>query len=236
MLLAFAEKTLSGLVFSALVVGIASYFGQPFIFDPIVLIAIIAIAFFFRRNTDLLTICGAIIIERGIEELMWRFLENSIWFKIPMYLILVITCWFFSKGLSKVLLMLFFAFTIASELWWQIIDYKAPYILWQSYTLTAAVVLARYLKMRAFWLIEINHKWDVKPIYLDTQLIWVANAYILLYGFVVLEYFVRHIGGYKDVVVIYTLYPYIGSSLAIYALYMIIVQSVYHLKGLELDA
>lgn len=234
--LAFAEKTLSGLVFSALVVGIATYFGQPFIFDPIVLMAIIAIAFFFRRNSDLLTICAAIIAERGLEELMWRFLENSVWLKIPTYLILIIICWFFSRGLTRGLLLFFFLVVVSSEVWWHLTGYEAPYILWHCYTLGAAVIVARYLKMRPFWLIEINHKWDLKPIYLDTQLIAVAYGYAVLYGLVTLEYLVRHILGFREVVLIHTMYPYIGSSLAIFTLYMIIVQSVYHLRGLELNA
>jgi len=234
--LAFAEKTLSGLVFSALVVGIATYFGQAFIFDPIVLLAIIAIAFFFRRNIDILSICGVLIFIKGLEELMWRFLENTIAFKIPSYLILFICCLFLGRGLLRVYALSFLSLAVFSELWWYFTEYKAPYILWHCYMATVCVFVLRFMKMRTFWLIEINPKWETRPIFLDNQIMLVQKLFLILYSLVTFEYYLRHLLGFKDILIIYKLFPYIGSSLAIYTLYMIILQSVMHLKNIELNA
>lgn len=234
--LAFAEKTLSGLVFSALVIGIATYFGQPFIFDPIVLIAILAIAIFFRRNLDLLTICSVIVAERTFEELMWRFLENELWFKIPCYFALVILGYTLSRGKLRVYLMVFYLMAIASELYWYYTDYSAPYILWPCFTLLEAVLLARFFKMRVFWIIEFNPKLEVKPIALDSQLIMIFYAFICLYSLYTLEYYVRHLLGFTEITYIYYAYPYIASCLSLYTLWQIIVQSVEHLRTVELDA
>lgn len=234
--LAFAEKTLSGLVFSALVVGIATYFGQPFIFDPIVLIAIIAIAIFFRRDTDLLTICSVIIAERVLEELMWRFLENEIWFKIPGYLILLILALTLFRGWLRFYLIAFYVCAVAAEVNWFLSEYKAPYILWPSFTLMEAALLARFFKMRAFWMIEFNSKLNVRPLVLDVQLIYTFYVFVLLYSLYTFEYYIRHILGYTEVTYIYYSYPYIGAALALFKLWLVLVQSIEHLRSVELDA
>ena len=233
---AFAERTLTGLVFSALVIGIATYFGEPFIFDPIVLIAIGAIAIFFRRNLDLFTICSAIVAERAFEELMWRFLENTIWFKIPTYFILVILAYMLSRGIFRMYLMSFFAIAISAEIYWFFINYKSPYILWPCFTIIEAVALARYFKMRAFWLIEMNPKLEVKPILLDTQLILTFYAFVIIYSLYTFEYYLRHLFGYSDLTSVYYAYPYLASGIAIYKLYLIVLNSVDHLRAIELDA
>ena len=233
---AFTEKTIAGMVFSILVAAVATYFAQPTVFDPIVLICIAAIGIFFRRNIDLLTICAAIVAERAFEELMWRVLENTLMYKVPAYIVFLIAAYWLSKGLLRYGLMAFVAIGIAAEAYWYLTDYKAPYVVWMYLTLIEAIALARFFKMRAFWLLEINHKMRVKPIVLDTQLIIAFYGFAILYGLVIIEYYIRHILGFKEVTAVFEATRFIASSLAIYKLYLIILHSIEHLKSIELDA
>lgn len=235
MLAAFAEKAIAGLVFSALIVGSATYFGQAFIFDPLILIFFIAIAITFRRNIDLLTICSLFIADRAVEELMWRFLENTIWFKIPSYLIFGLICFFMSKGLLRIYITSFFLVAVAAELYWFLTDYKAPFILWYCFGLTTSVVLRRCLRMRTFWLIEINPRFSPQPLALDTHLLFANAAFIVSSSLSVFEFYIRHFTGQK-VMVVYTLFPYFNHTISVFMLYMIVVQSISHLKTQELSA
>ena len=236
MLLAFAEKTLSGLVFAALVVGIATYFGQPFIFDPIVLICFIAIAIAFRRNIDLLSICSVFIAERALEELMWRFLENSIWFKVPSYLILVVVCIYLSNGFIRAYSITFLTVAASVETYWYITGYDAPFILWYCYLITILVVVRRFLRMRVFWLIEVNPKWSPSPLALDSQLLLANAAFIISSSLAVFEFYVRHLTEFNNVLYVYNFFPYFNGFLSVFMLYVIIVQSISHLKSIELEA
>ncbi|BDX07346.1 hypothetical protein [Planctobacterium marinum] len=236
MLLAFAEKTLSGLVFSALVVGIASYFGQASIFDPIILICFIAIAIAFRRNIDLVSICSVFIAERALEELMWRFLENTIWFKIPSYFILIIICLFLSNGLIRLYSISFLTLAASIEAYWYFTDYNAPFVIWYCYLLTILIVIRRFLRMRVFWLIEVNPKWSPTPLALDSQLLLANIGFIVSASLMAFEYYVRHLTGFSDLVVVYNIFPYFNHTLSMFMIYMIIVQSIQHLKAIELEA
>lgn len=234
--LAFAEKTVSGLVFSALIVGIASYFGQSSIFDPIILLSFIAIAASFRRNIDLVSICSIFIAERALEELMWRFLENTIWFKIPSYLILFIICVYFSSGLIRHYSIFFLSIAMSMETYWFFIDYNAPFIMWYCYMFTLLVVIRRFLRMRVFWLIELNPKLSPSPLALDSQLLLANAAFIFSSSFAVFEFYIRHLTPFSSVKVVYNLFPYFNGTLSVFILYVIVIQSIAHLRSLELNA
>lgn len=236
MLLAFAEKTLSGLVFSALVVGIASYFGQAEIFDPIILLSFIAIGLAFRRNVDLLSICAIFVAERGLEELMWRFLDFSIWFKIPSYLIFFALAVWHSKGNLRYFAVAFYSLGIGIETYWYLADYNAPNVMWLFYFLTVNIIIRKLLRMRTFLLIEINPKLDPRPLSLDSQLLLANIGFIIFNSANIVEYWIRHLTPFKDVLFFYSNFSYVSHLLSLFMLYMIVIQSIHHLKRIELDA
>lgn len=234
--LAFAEKTISGLIFSALIVGVMSFFGQASIFDPIILIAFIAIALAFRRNIDLLSICAIFIAERGLEELMWRFLDYTIWFKIPCYLIFFILAYWHSKGTLRQFVVTFYSIAIAIETYWYLTSYTAPAVMWLFYFLTVNIIIRRLLRDRTFILIEINPKFDPRPLSLDSQLLLANIGFIVINASNIIEYWIRHLTNYSDIVILYNIFPYVSHLLSLFMLYMIVIQSIYHLKELELNA
>ena len=236
MLLAFAEKTISGLVFSALMVGIATYIGQPLIFDPLVLLAYIAIAVVFRRNIDLLSICSIFIAVRGLEELMFRFLGNTIWFKVPCYLIFLIIPFFWASGMLKHFMVAFVTVGIGIEIYWYITDYNAPWVYWYFYLLTIAIIVRKFLRMRVFWLLEINTDLEPKPLPLDSQLLIANGVFIALNILMIGEYWLRHLTDMSDLLLIYNINAYVAHIMSIFIIYMLVVQSVHHLKALELNA
>lgn len=236
MLLAFAEKTLSGLVFSALIVGTASYFGQAEIFDPIILLSFIAIALAFRRNVDLVSICSIFIAERGMEELMWRFLGDTIWFKIPCYLIFLLIPIFLASGPLRSALTFFVLTGIGVEIYWWATEYPAPDLVWGFYLLSIGVITRKVLRMRVFWLIELRPTLEPKVLPLDSQLL-IANAISIgLVCLMISEYWLRHIFDIPDLLYVHSAFPYIAHIVSIFIVYMLVVQSIQHLQSLELNA
>ena len=236
MLTAFAEKPLTGLIFSALAVGITSYFGQAAIFDPLILIAFICIALVFRRNIDLLSICCILIAERALEELMWRLLDYTIWFKIPGYILCIALTLLVTNGFLRYYCLAFFSLAAASEMYWYATAYPAPKIIWFCYTLLILIVIRKCLRMRVFWLIELNPKLTPTPLYLDSKLLLANAAFMVTTSLLVFEYYLRHLVQLQDILYVYHAYPFANHIISIFILYMLIVESISHLKNIELQA
>ncbi len=129
MLFEFAEKTIAGVIFAIICLALAYFFGQENLFDPIIIITFIAVSLFFRRNKDLVLVCLIFIVERGMEELVWRTLQNEIWFKLPAYLLFIYCSYSFARGALKWIGVLFFVFSFAVEIYWYFSTDRIPFTL-----------------------------------------------------------------------------------------------------------
>lgn len=237
MLLQFAEKTVVGIVFSILVIALAFFFGNPFFFDPVLLVAFVAIALFFRRNKDLVVICAIFVTERGLEEMAYRTLQNEFWFKLPTYLIFCLVVWLFSRSGDwlRWFAIGFLSFALVTELFWYATNYNAPMIVWTCTLFTLTVAVRWSLRRRTFWMIHLFKK-SGQSLLLDRQLIIATMSYLTLHIVMVLEFYVRHLLGFSNVTTIYYSYQYIASVINVFILYNIVIESIRHLNSLEMPA
>ncbi len=90
--------------------------------------------------------------------------------------------------------------------------------------------------MRVFWLIELNPKWEPAPLALDSQLLLANAGFIISSSLAVFEFYIRHLTSYKEVLYVYNFFPYFNGILSVFILYVIIIQSILHLKAIELEA
>jgi len=238
MLLQFAEKFIIALAFSMLVVAIVNFFGVPQYFDPVILIAFFAIAFLFRRNKDLVSICAIFLVERLLEELGYQTvinIDNNIWIKVPIYLGLALSLWFCTTSKLRIFALSFLSIAIIVEVYWVLTDYAPRLILWTCFLFTLSLWVRWSLRRRAFWLIYLTKK-SGEPIDLDLKLINATMLFVALHVSMVLEFYVRHVFGLKDITYVYYSYPYISQVINCFILYNILIESVKHLKAIELQA
>lgn len=235
MLLAFAERAITGVVFSALLVGGAAYLGNSTFFDLLALIGFVSIALVFRRNRDLLTLSGIFILERAAEELAWRTMDNSVLFKIPLYLLFLGLAGSLADGKLRAFLIVVLSSSIVAEIYWHMTSYNAPYILWMNYMIAATLLVRHAIVRRSFWLIDLTGK-SGSSLDLEVKLLGANSAFFFLYSLAIVEYFLRHLFGLKEILIIHYSFPYLSQSITLFILYMLVVESVRYLKTQELKA
>jgi len=233
--LALTEKTLYAMIFAITVVSIATFFDGLVVVDGINIACFVAIAVFFRRNVDLLSICCIYIAERGLEEVMWRITEYTLWFKVPFYLTLFLLVMWQSKGVFRLIFGAFFLAGMSIEAYWYISEYQAPMVMWHYYMLTINLLVRRLLMNRTFLLIELNPNLQPKPLVLDSQLILAQVLFISLNMASITEYWLRHLTEYNPLFV-HSMTSSVVMALNLFILYNLVAQSIQHLRDLELRA
>ena len=235
MLLQFAEKTISGILVAVLCVALITAFGQEFIFDPLILSAFLGIAFLFRRNKDLVFICAIFIIERGVEEIVWRLLQNTLWFKVPGYLLFIAISYWCAKGALRLYAMSFFTLSFAIEGYWYLTDYhRIPFTLLACYMVCASLVVRYALRRRVFWHIAMFGKMGT-PVNFDFQLLRANAGFILLHSAATIEFYIREFFAI-NLAYVYNANVYVCQTLSLFIIYMLIIESISHLKNRELHA
>lgn len=234
MLFEFAERTIAGIIFAVICVALFNFFGQSELFDLIILVSFISIALFFRRNRDLLFICLILIAERGMEELMWRTLENDLWVKIPSYLIFMIIGYQFARGGLRWFSILFFGVSLAVEAYLHQTIEDVPFTLFSAYVVAAAILVRHALRRRVFWQINLWGKRGT-PMILDNKLLDANASFIALYVAFIAEIYISFLSKvYMDY--IYQAFPYISQCISLFIVYNILLESLRHLRSVELHA
>lgn len=234
MLLEFAEKTIAGIMFAAICVSLASYFGHAELFDPIIVVTFLAIALLFRRNRDLVFVCMIFVIERGLEELVWRTLQNDIRFELPAYLFFVYVSYVCAQGALRWFALVFFVASMAIDVYWHFTAEWAPFTLLTCYMMAASIVVRYALMRRVFWQIDIFDK-SGTPMPLDIMLLRANACFIALHALVTVEYYARWFIDW-DIDYLYYANSYIAHGLSVFILYMVVVESLRHLGTVELNA
>lgn len=231
-----AERTLTGVIFAVSCTMAVMHFGQSQIFDPLVMLVAISIAIIFRHDRNLLSLLLIIVAEKAIEEITWQLFDNILLIKIPLYIFLLTIVPRFSSGWLRVYLLLFVGSAITAEIYWYITGYSAPWIFWQVWMCVLAVIARRAIGVRVFWMIELfkSDKYDFMR--LDDHMYNVFSVLIAFYSLVTIEYYLRHFLDLEHITYAYYSLSYFTSFTSSFVIYMLVVESFKHLKGLELDA
>lgn len=234
MLFEFAEKTIAGIIFAVICVALFHFFGQSESFDLIILVSFISIGLFFRRNRDLAFICLIFVVERGMEELMWRALENNLWVKFPAYTVFMLVSYQFARGGLRWFAIVFFAASLAMEVYWHNLLDDVPFTLFTSYTIAGAILVRHALRRRVFWQINLWQKRGT-PMILDNKMLGANACFIALNVAMVLEIYFSFLSRIY-INWIYEAFPYISQCISLFIVYNIILESLRHLKNVELHA
>jgi hypothetical protein len=234
MLFQFAERTIAGIVFAAICVSLITYFGQAELFDPIILVTFIAIGLAFRRNRDLVFVCMIFVVERGMEEMMWRTLQNELWFKLPAYLLFIYISYAFCRGSLRWIALLFFSASLAIEVYWYYTADWIPFTLLTCYMVAAALLVRYALRRRVFWQINMFSKRG-SPMPLDRMLLNANAGFIALYLLMAIEIYLSELTNIP-IFYVYDAFTPVAQGLSLFIIYMVIIESVRHLKAVELHA
>lgn len=227
MLLAhYLPKVLTAL-FGGLFIFAGVYtFGNALLFDRIFIAILIFTAIICRKNVNVLGVVVILVLQRLLEEGAWFVSETEfqIFTKIGFYCIAAFAYYRMKYDpISKVLLVSF-AVSVLSEFYWLSYGKNAPEIDWYIMALTVNLFTRHLIFMRVSYTedyfpnraLSINLDWHIY------KLNAVAACIQLI---MILEYIVRSVLEYVQVVVFYTLYPYLMHAVATYAIWIIFHES-----------
>ncbi len=216
---------LTGLI--ACCIGVFS-FGKPFVFDRIYLILLIgAAAYSFHIDKNIFGIFVILSLERIFEETMFMLNSNDLSFKLLVISLCAFACyklrydrmiWVAVGALVSLLL---------AEIYWLYIGYKTPAIYWSFVILFQSLLVRHFIFFRPAIMEQRFPEWkEVRWINTDWQVYQLMFVFVVIESARLLEYYVRHILGFKDIVIVYNLYPYLAQVIACAIIWIILNETV----------
>lgn len=227
MLLAHYLPKLITALFGGLFISLGFYtFGNALLFDRIFIGVLIFTGIVCRKNIDVLGVVAILIGLRILDESGWYIFEHAdpTVAKVGFYL-LAIASFFKLKfdPLSKLMLLCLVA-ALSAEIYWFATDATNKSIHWYMYALFLALVKRYFIFVR----VSYTEDWfdgRGESINLDWHIYKLAGASAFIQAASVIEYFIRNVAGFKNVLVVYNLYPYAMQAIATYTVWIIFHES-----------
>lgn len=183
------------------------------------MLLLLSAAYSYHIDKNIFGIFVILFLERVFEESMFLLKEvseqNDIGFNILVILLCTFACyklrydrmiWVAIGALASLLL---------AEVYWFYIDYDKPHIFWGILMLFQSLIVRHFIFFRPAIMEQRFPEWkDIRWINTDWQIYQLRFVFVVLELLRLGEYYVRHILGFTDIVVIYNLYPYAAHAVA----------------------
>lgn len=199
-------------------------FGKPVVFDTVSIGAFIIIAYKFRDNIDVKTVCVLLILEYIIVNLAFKILSSNLIYTACMFAITIATLWYCrSDKLSKPIGILLVVALIA-EWHWHKVDHPAPQIHFIFFKVSLSLIVRQLLMYRPHGL---NYYLNISTSYLRLdwfiyKTLWVA---CVVECAMISEYIIRHTTDIKALY-LYNSYEYIMHALAVWVLWLVLREAL----------
>ena len=182
------------------------YGSDPAHFDRIYIGALVMSAYFCRKDIDTLgTICILLAYRLGSEAL-FIIPDGLVYSSLTYVLCLGVSIYFFKHFVAKITLIITI-YGIASEYIWWVSDYaSSPRVFYYIGLMALTVSMQRLLYNRALLMHDFFDHMAGK-LALDGHVRRILFMHFTLFTAMACEYFARHIGGMKDALLIYNIYP-----------------------------
>ena len=216
---------LTGLTLAVVALGIMT-FGQPLLFDRIILATLIGTALIsYRFNPNLLGLIAILLAGRLIEEAVWLIRSEHWFFRIGVYTAGLWLCYQFRYTRLAKLTAVVIVLVCFTNLYWQYTDYNAPRLTWSIIILLIDQLVRHIVFLRPHFTARLIKRTDnITWLRADRQLYDLLTLQIILKTLSVAEYLIRHLTGY-NLLVIYNAYSYASQILAWAALWAILNQA-----------
>lgn len=197
-------------------------------FDRIYLVLlIIASAYSYHIDKNIFGIFVILSLERVFEESMFLLTQDTWTFKLLVIALCSSACyklrydrmvWVAVGALSSV---------VGADLYWYFVDYPAPKIYWSLVILFQSLMVRHFIFFRPAIMERRFPEWkEIRWINTDWQIYQLMLVFAVMELLKLGEYYVRHLLGYTEVVVVYTLYAYAAQTLACVIIWIILSETI----------
>lgn len=215
------------------VVGV-SQFGYALRYDRYLLLFLgLSSLFIYSQDKNIFTLFALLTLEQLVEEGVWLYSETDLYLRVPMYLWGLFGCYLARDmmigrlGASAILLILF-----AECFWWMSGISSTPDLGWSAFIIGQVLILHEAAFMRPHLLNRYLPKWKgVKFFVADGYVMDICKARVVLEFLNVLEFLVRNVFSMHDLLIVYTLYPYLAQSLTVLLIVVVFQETSKSIKS-----
>lgn len=197
----------------ALIILLYFYGNNPEYFDYIYIGALVFSGLFCWHEKDSF---GAVIVLLGyncLSKLVFKAPDEAFFWVVAYIISLGIAAYYIDLLASKILLAIVM-FTIGAELYWYMVEYSAkPMMSYWIALLSLTLWLKQILNNRIFLMDELFGYTGGK-LALDGHIGSVLNAYYLLIVLMIVEFYIRHLAGLKNALVVYNYFTPVTTFLS----------------------
>lgn len=168
-------------------------FGNALLFERLFFLCLIFVGFFCRKNVNVLCVVLIIFAGRIMDEAGYHFIiPSDLFIKILCYPALAYFLYRFRHDeLSKLAAIIFIA-CLTSELYWLLIGYQAPEVMWLMFGIIVNTAV-RYALIFRMFVIEKFFPGKAEDIMIDFIIRKAAGIHIIISALSAIEYLVRHL-------------------------------------------
>ncbi len=203
-------------------------FGQPLLFDRIYLVLLLgAAAYSYHIDRNIFGIFVILFLERIFEETMFMLNSDEMSFKIIVISLCAFACYKLRYDRMIWVAVGALLSLILAEAYWHFTDYDTPRIYWSIVILFQSLMVRHFIFFRPAIMEQRFPEWkEIRWINTDWQIYQLMFVFVVIESLRLLEYYVRHILGFTDIIVIYTLYAYVTQALACTIIWIILNETV----------
>lgn len=200
--------------------------GNGLLFDRIFIGVLIFTAFICRKNVNVLGVIAILVIQRLLEESAWFISEQEFKtaIKALFYTSALFTWYKIKYDPTSRMLAIALILSLSSELYWYLAGKGAPEIYWYV-GLAAVCLFTRHLLFLRVSYTDDFYPGRAESINLDWHVFKLYAVSIAVQVLMLIEYIVRSVFGFVEILYFYKLYPYLAHSIGTYTIWIIFNES-----------
>ncbi len=224
LLRAYLPKLITALFGGLFIAAGIITFGNALLFDRLFIGILFFTGFACRKDVNVIGIVLIILIQHILEELAWIYLSNNELVKIFIYGMCLILAFRLRHDHIAKFVLLFTLSIFGAEVYWLVIEYPAPQIYWHM-SLIGLNLLVRNLIFSRVSITEYYLKKTATSINLDWTIYRLYGLSIIIQSAIVIEYLIRHLGNFEDLLFFYSSNAYFMHGIATLAIWAIFNES-----------
>ncbi|MGJ8682679.1 hypothetical protein [Paraglaciecola sp.] len=199
-------------------------FGNAVIFDRVYIGVLIFTAIICRENINVIAVITILFIQALISEIAWMTLLDGLLIRFVLIIFSLFVCYVCRHDKITRLITPILILVLGAEIYWLYIDYSAPATTWYIW-LNLSTLGVRYLLMYRVSFVDQYFSNKGESINLDWVMYKLTAFFILTQILMILEYLIRHIFDVPNMILVYSLYPYLIQGLTTVSIWVVFHES-----------
>ena len=208
---------------TCIVLGIST-FGIPLLFDSLSALFFLVVAFYFRKDVDIKTVCVLLILESLLINAIFVLSTDSYFWVIAAYLATAITLWKVRQDKLTKIILVFFIVSVSLEIYWYVIGYEGPQIYFYFLKISIYLLVRFLLLYRPHGLNYFLNS-GASILRLDWFVYQTKAIICLIECAMIAEYILRHTFSVKPMLM-YDYYQYIMQGLGVWIIWLVLREAV----------